>query len=79
MMMMTITLEEKIAKTQRLLRRLEEDQPYLRIRLSPLGDEHRQRSNAFADRVRAEAEAELQRLIAERGGASEHSTSQSAD
>jgi len=61
-----ITLEEKIARTERLLRRLEEDQPYLRARLSPLGAEHRQSAHAFADRVRAEAEAELQRLLAER-------------
>lgn len=61
-----ITLEERIAKTQRLLRRLEEDQPYLRMRLAPLGAEHRQSANAFANRVRAEAEAELRRLLAER-------------
>jgi hypothetical protein len=61
-----ITLEERIARTQRLLRRLEEDQPYLEVRLSALGAEHRQSANAFADRVRAEAEAELQRLLAER-------------
>jgi hypothetical protein len=61
-----ITLEEKIARTERLLRRLEEDQPYLRMRLSPLGAEHRQSANAFAERVRAEAEAELQRLFAQR-------------
>jgi hypothetical protein len=62
-----ITLEERIAKTERLLRRLEEDQPYLQARLSPLGAEHRQNANAFAERVRAEAEAELQRLLSERG------------
>jgi hypothetical protein len=62
----TIPLEEKIARTQRLLRRLEEDQPYLHVRLSALGDDYRQSANAFADRVRAEAEAELQRLLAER-------------
>lgn len=61
-----ISLEEKIARTERLLRRLEEDQPYLHVRLSPLGAEHRQSANAFADRVRAEAEAELRRLLAER-------------
>jgi hypothetical protein len=61
-----ITLEERIAKTQRLLRRLEEDQPYLRVRLAPLGVEHRQSAAAFADRVRAEAEAELRRLLAQR-------------
>lgn len=61
-----ITLEEKIARTERLLRRLEEDQPYLRVRLSALGAEHRQSSQAFADSVRAEAEAELARLLSER-------------
>ena len=62
-----ITLDEKIARTQRLLRRLEEDEPYLRARLSALGPEHRQSASAFADRVRMEAEAELARLLAERG------------
>jgi hypothetical protein len=61
----SIPIEEKIARTQRLLRRLEEDQPYLQVRLSALGDEHRQSVHAYADRVRAEAEAELQRLRAE--------------
>ena len=61
-----IPLEEKIAKTQRLLRRLEEDQPYLHARLSALGAEHRESANAFAEWVRTEAEAELQRLLAER-------------
>jgi hypothetical protein len=66
-----ITLDEKIARTQRLLRRLEEDQPYLRVRLSALGAEHRQSASAFADRVRMEAEAELARLIAELGTAQE--------
>jgi hypothetical protein len=60
-----ITLEEKIAKTRRMLRRMEEDQPYLQMRLSPLGLEHRQSATAFADRIRAEAEAELRRLMAE--------------
>ncbi|MBZ5550245.1 MAG: hypothetical protein LAO22_20190 [Acidobacteriia bacterium] len=66
-----ITLDEKIARTQRLLRRLEEDQPYLRARLSALGAEHRQSASAFADRVRMEAEAELARLMAEAGTAQE--------
>ncbi|MGA3103983.1 MAG: hypothetical protein ABSD53_05855 [Terriglobales bacterium] len=61
-----IPLEEKIARTERLLRRLEEDQPYLDARLSVLGAESRESATAFADRVRAEAEAELQRLMAER-------------
>lgn len=74
-----ITLNERIAKTERLLRRLEEDQPYLHMRLKPLGAEHRQSANAFADRVRAEAEAELQRLLAERAVPFEWSVPQPAD
>jgi len=45
---------------------MEQDQPYLQMRLSPLGAEHRQSANAFAERIRAEVEAELQRLMAER-------------
>jgi hypothetical protein len=77
--MMMITLEEKIARTQRLLRRLEEDQPYLMMRLQPLGAEHRQSASAYADRVRAEAEAELQRLLAERGLPPEWTAPQPAD
>lgn len=74
-----ITLEERIARTQRLLRRMEEDRPYLHVRLSALSAEYRQSSNAFADRVRAEAEAELQRLLAQRDAPCESSLSQSAD
>ncbi|MGO8987051.1 MAG: hypothetical protein ACLPHI_07055 [Terriglobales bacterium] len=74
-----ITLEEKIARTERLLRRLEQDQPYLHVRLSALGAEHRQSAHAFADRVRVEAEAELQRLLAERGLLHEWTLPQPAD
>jgi len=74
-----ITLEEKIARMERLLRRLEDDQPYLDVRLSVLGAEHRQSAHAFADRVRAEAEAELQRLLAERGTPREGNVPQPAD
>jgi hypothetical protein len=74
-----ITLDERIERTQRLLRRLEEDQPYLNVRLSVLSAEYRQSANAFADRVRAEAEAELRRLLAERGSHSEWNVPQLAD
>ena len=62
-----IGLEEKIARTRRLLRRLEEDRAYLRVRLSPLADEYRRSAQNFAEKVRAAAEAELERLIAARG------------
>ena len=74
-----ITLEERIARTRRLLRRLEEDRPYLRARLSALGAEHRQSAHAFAERVRAEAEAELQRLLAERTATLDWTAPQPAD
>jgi len=74
-----IPLEEKIARTQRLLRRLDEDQPYLRVRLSVLDDEHRQSVHAYADRVRAEAEAELKRLLDERTTSTEWMVPQTPD
>ena len=74
-----ITLNEKIARTERLLRRLEEDEPYLRVRLSALGAEHRQSARAFANRLRAEAEAELARLLAERTPPLEWNAPQPAD
>ena len=74
-----IPLEERIARTERLLRRLKEDQPYLHFRLSVLGPEHRQSASAYADRVRAEAEAELQRLMAERALPYEWTIPQPAD
>lgn len=74
-----ITLEEKIARTERLLRRLDEDKPYLCARLSALGREHRQSATDFAERVRAEAQAELQRLIAERGNGYDWTLPQPAD
>ena len=74
-----ISLEEKIARTQRLLRHLEEDQPYMNARLSALGDEHRQSAASFAERVRAEAEAELGRLMAEHGAGYDCSLPQPAD
>ncbi|MGD0508128.1 MAG: hypothetical protein ABSA27_10040 [Terriglobales bacterium] len=74
-----ITLDEKIARTERLLRRMEEDEPYLHVRLSALSSEHRQSANAFADRLRAEAEAELERLLAERALPHECNVPQAAD
>jgi hypothetical protein len=73
------SLEERIAKTQRLLRRLEEDKPYLRMRLSPLGAEHRQSATAFANRIRIEAEAELRRLMAESAAPNSQNVQQRAD
>ncbi len=74
-----ITLDEKIARTQRLLRRLEDDRQYFRVRLSPLPKEHRQSASAFAERVRAEAVAELERLLHARAENDDWSVPQPAD
>lgn len=74
-----ITLDERIAKTERLLRRLEDDKPYLRARLSALGAEHRQSATSFADQVREQAEAELRRLLAERAVPDDWTMPQPAD
>ena len=74
-----ITIDERIARTERLLRRLEEDQPYLRARLAVLGEEHRKSAADYANRVRVEAEAELARLLAERGVVAEMTAPQPAD
>jgi hypothetical protein len=74
-----ITIDERIARTERLLRRLEKDQPYLHARWSVLGAEHRKSAADYAERVRAEAEAELARLIAERGTTAEMTAPQPAD
>jgi hypothetical protein len=74
-----ITLDERIARTQRLLRRLDEDRPYLRVRVAALGADHRKSVSAYAARVRAEAEAELQRLEAQRGVTTDWTLPQPAD
>jgi len=74
-----ISLEEKIVRTQRLLQRLAEDEPYLRMRLAALGTEHRKSANAFAQQMRLEAQAELERLIAAREPEYDWSLPQPAD
>jgi hypothetical protein len=74
-----ITLDEKIARTRRLIERLQQDQPYLRMRVAPLGAEHRQSVRSYAAQVRAHAEAELARLCAERGAEYDWTQPQPAD
>jgi hypothetical protein len=74
-----ITLEERIARVERMLRRLEEDKPYLRARFSGLGAEQRQSAHAFTNLMRVEAEAELARLIAEKAPSLEWTAPQPAD
>ena len=74
-----ITLDERIAKRQRLLDRLEQDQPYLRMRIATLGSDHRRSVHSYAAEIRAQAEAELARLLEERGEESAGSFPQPAD
>jgi hypothetical protein len=58
-----VTLEEKIQRTQRLLRRLQDDEAMLAIRLAQLGQEQRESSTKFAAQIMAQTQAELQRLM----------------
>jgi hypothetical protein len=57
-----LPLQERIEKTQRLLRRLEEDEPLLARRVAELGSEQQESSKRFAAQVIAHTRAELQRL-----------------
>ena len=58
-----IPLDEKIERTQRLLRRLEEDQPLLAIRVAPLGREQQESAKKFATQLLVQTKAELERLL----------------
>ena len=64
----TITLDERIARTERFLRRLEEDRPYLSVRVAPLTPEHRDSVSNYSAWIRSQTEAELKRLLGERVG-----------
>jgi hypothetical protein len=57
-----IPLDEKIERTQRLLRRLEEDQPLLAIRVAALEREHQESAKKFAAQLLSHTRAELRRL-----------------
>ena len=54
----------KIDRTQRLLRRLEQDAPLLATRVAGLS-QHQKSAKDYAERLTAHARAELQRLIQE--------------
>jgi hypothetical protein len=58
-----LSLDEKIERTQRLLRRLEEDEPLLALRVAELGAEQQESSKRFAAQMIAQAKAELDRLV----------------
>ena len=65
---MMITLQEKIGRTLRMLNRMEQDLPLLAIRIAPLGKEHRESANRFAEQLMIDTRAELERLMNQRVG-----------
>jgi hypothetical protein len=58
-----LSLPEKIEKTQRLLKNLQEDQRLLTHRVAELKPEHQEASKRFAAEMIALTEAELKRLL----------------
>jgi hypothetical protein len=61
-----LPINEKIDRTQRLLRRLEEDAPLLALRVAPLAPEYQRAAKAHVAQLAAHARAELQKLVDER-------------
>jgi hypothetical protein len=60
-----LPLNVKIDRTQRLLRRLEEDAPLLALRVAPLDAEYQRAAKAHAAALAAHARAELAKLVEE--------------
>lgn len=60
-----LTLSTKIDRTQRLIRRLEEDAPLLANRVAVLSPEHQKSAQDYAKRLTAQARTELERLLRE--------------
>lgn len=58
-----LTLDVKIHRAQRFVRMLEEDAPLLDARLAPLNAERQRVTKAYAAELRAQAQAELERLL----------------
>jgi len=60
-----LSVNAKIARTQRLVQMLEEDAPLLARRVAELTPEHQQSAKDYAARLTAHARAELEKLIQE--------------
>ncbi|HEY7096280.1 MAG TPA: hypothetical protein VH437_06130 [Terriglobales bacterium] len=60
-----LPLNIQIDRTERLLRRLEEDAPLMAVRISQLAPEHQRAAKAHVAELAAKARAELQKLIDE--------------
>jgi hypothetical protein len=60
-----LSLHDKIDRTARLVRWLEEDEPLLNIRVAKLTPERQREAKEFASRLTETARAELDRLTRE--------------
>lgn len=58
-----LSIQARIDRAKRLVRMLEQDAPLLDIRVAPLTPERQHSAKSYAERLRAHARAELQRLI----------------
>jgi hypothetical protein len=60
------TTDFRIARVQRTLRWLEEDIPFLNLRVKDLSKERQESARRFATAIITETRAQLERLLAER-------------
>jgi hypothetical protein len=60
-----LSLHTKIDRVQRLVRMLDADARLLALRVAPLAPDHQQSAKDYAAELRAQARAELERLIAQ--------------
>ncbi len=61
-----LPIHTRIERTERLLRRLEQDAPLLAVRVAPLAADHRNSAMSYAESLRSQARAELAKLMEER-------------
>lgn len=60
-----LPIHAKIDRTQRLIRMMEEDAPLLALRVAGLSPEHQKSAKEYANRLTAQARAELEKLLQE--------------
>ena len=68
------TIDFQIARVQRTLRWLEEDIPLLNLRVKDLSKERQDSARRFATAIIKETRAQLERLLRERPGESDHAS-----
>lgn len=60
-----LSIHDRINRIQRLVRMLEKDAPLLAIRVAELTPERQHSAKSYAERLRAHARAELEKLVAQ--------------